>query len=70
MESSVTPIEEDIIGGGCREKKLKCTDLYMWISLVRFGRSSERIQLKVRLTGKTSFIGNVVLQSRDWSQYT
>ena len=27
LESSVTPIEEDMTGGGYREKKRKCTDL-------------------------------------------
>ena len=52
MGSSVTPIEKDMTGGGYREKKRNCTE--------RLGRSSERIQLKVRLTGDTR---NVVLQS-------
>ena len=27
MEYSVTPMEEDMTGGGYREKKQKCTDL-------------------------------------------
>ena len=54
MGSSVTPIEKD--------RNLSLLTYDMWITVVRLGRSSERIQLKVRLAGETM---DVVLQSRN-----
>ena len=46
IKSLVTPIEEDMAGGGYREKRSVLT-YNMWITVVRLGRSSERIQLKL-----------------------
>ena len=39
----------------------------MYITVTRIGSSSERIQLKLRLTGETCSIGDVMLQSCDWA---